>query len=225
MPSQPPNEAPGEIDGNSMDSGAVDPVRRVKEAEEEAADRSVNVLTEFSDYFFRIRDPSRIREHAALAVELAPQAFKLWKVRDSLEYDDLLEALSASPPSLELIAAIMLTGKSKQKSKSDAARGGTAKRANSFGPMQEKLQSDWGAYVGKLTKRAFAMRRYNEWVGRNAELERAGLVPVPLPAPDTPQKWLANVPNALKKEELQRMAERNAELEPTGAALVGRPAP
>lgn len=213
MPTPQPNEASGEFAANSI------------EYKPEEADRSVHVVTEFSDYFFRVRHPARIQEYAALAVELEPKALELWAVSDSREYDDLLDALSASPLSPQLVAVMMLTGRSKLQAKSDAALGGGAKRENTFGAIKEKLQSDWGSYSGKLTKRGFAMRRYKEWDDQNAELKRMGRELVPLPAPDTPQKWLANVPNALKKEKLQRIAERNAEQVPTGAALVGQPVP
>jgi hypothetical protein len=161
--------------------------------------RSYHVVTKFGDYFFRVRNSSTAKAFFSMATALEKQALQLWEKSDSLELEDLIDLLEQQPPTPELIAMIMLTGKSKLKAKADAAQGGKKKSSNRFGALTEELKTDWMAYTGKLGKTAFADKRYAKWMSNNEKLVRDKKQPLELPAFDTPRKWLRGIQSARKK--------------------------
>jgi hypothetical protein len=163
------------------------------------AQRSYHIVTEFGKYFFRVRARSTAKDFASMAIALEKQALELWKKSDSLELEDLIHLVEQQPPKPELIAMIMLTGRSKFKAKADAALGGKTKSSNKFAALTQELQTDWGAYTGKLGKAAFAGKRHDKWMSDNEKLVKDKKQPLELPALDTPRKWLRGIQSARKK--------------------------
>lgn len=168
------------------------------ESEHPDAERSYNLITEnletkaISEYFFRVREHSTAMAFLASAKLLESQALLLWKKSDSLELEDLLSLIEQNPPTPQLIAMIMLMAKSTLRSKSDGAKGGKAK-SDKFKPLRDKLRLDWKNSTGRLNKKRFADKQYDEWQKTNKELINSGHEPRELPHFDTPKRWLNNI--------------------------------
>ena len=151
--------------------------------------RSVNVVTGFHEYFVKVRKLSTAKSFVSAAVALEKQALGLWKIRDSLELEDLIVQLGKERLTPDLVAMIMLTGKSILKVKSETSSGGKSSNGK-FHALRDELRFDWGNYTGKMSKADFATRRYSTWVTANQKLKARGEQEIELPKPDTPKKWL-----------------------------------
>ena len=119
-------------------------------------------------------------------------ANELWRLCDSGEIEDLLTHLRQHPPSAELVAMVMLTGKSKLQHQTQTSKGGTVK-ASAYMSLKTQAQEAWRQDKSKRSKSAFADRWLSKKIVDNRKLESEGKTPEKLPEAGTVRKWLAGI--------------------------------
>lgn len=153
------------------------------------AERTFALPTQFSHYLVRFRTVATARPTIMKLLENESAANELWRLCDSGEIEDLLTHLRQHPPSAELIAMVMLTGRSKLEHREQTSKGGRAK-ASPHASLKARALEAWQNDKSRRSKNAFA----GQWLEMVAKQER---IPVEeLPEADTVRKWL---PSKLKE--------------------------
>lgn len=156
------------------------------------AERTFVFPTQFSHYLVRFRTLAMAPPTIMKLLENEGAANELWRLCDTGEIEDLLTRLREHPPSAELIAMVMLTGKSKLKHQSQTRKGGTVK-ASAYMSLKNQAQEAWRQDKSKRSKSAFADRWLSKKIVDNRKLESEGKNPEKLPEADTVRKWLAGI--------------------------------
>jgi hypothetical protein len=155
-------------------------------SDRELANRTYNVPTQFMNYLVRFRHGACAESTLPKLAELESQANELWMLSDSKEMEDLIEHLLKNPPSPELIAMVMLTGRSMLKIKKATSKGGKIKNMG-FTAMKTQAESEWKAVKSTQTKSQFA----DKFVA-GMYANRKGEQPRDIPEPGTVRKWLSD---------------------------------
>lgn len=156
------------------------------------ASRTYNIPTSFSDYLVRFRTPEFARKILPVLASLEPQANELWQRSDTLEVEDFLQYLHENPPSPELIAMVMLTGKSKLKIKAASGKGGKAKKT----AMHEAKAAAINAWQADSSKRS-AKKFADDWAYERREQNKKNDIEdkarLEQPESDTVRQWLKGI--------------------------------
>ena len=173
--------------------------RRMAESADRAlAERTFVLPTDFSDYLVRFRTIAIARPTILKLLENEGAANELWSLCDTGEIEDLLAHLRQHPPSAELIAMVMLTGKSKLQHHSQTSKGGRVK-ASGYDHLKAQVQQAWHTDTSKRSASAFADHWLDKKIAENTVLEREGKPPEKLPEAGTVRKWLAGVAKETSK--------------------------
>ncbi len=138
-------------------------------ADSALAERTFVLPTQFSHYLVRFRTVATARPTIMKLLENESAANGLWRLCDSGEVEDLLTHLRQHPPSAELIAMVMLTGRSKLEHLEQTSKGGRAK-ASPHASLKARatlsVTSESGRTAGGLAVVGLAeVRAYRCWAG------------------------------------------------------------
>lgn len=161
-------------------------------ADSALAERTFVLPTQFSHYLVHFRTLAIARPTIMKLLENEGAANELWRLCDTGEIEDLLNHLRQHPPSAELIAMVMLTGKSKLQHHSQTSKGGKVK-ASRYGPLKAQVEQAWHRDTSKRSASTFADHWLDKKMAENAALEREGKPPEKLPEASTVRKWLAGI--------------------------------
>jgi len=167
-------------------------------ADSALAERTFVLPTDFSDYLVRFRTIASARPTILKLLENEGAANELWSLCDTGEIEDLLAHLRLHPPSAELIAMVMLTGKSKLLHHSQTSKGGRVK-ASGYDYLKDQARQAWHTDTSKRSASAFADHWLDKKIAENTVLEREGKSPEKLPEAGTVRKWLAGVAKETSK--------------------------
>ena len=142
------------------------------------AERTFVLPTEFSHYLVRFRTLATARPTIMKLLENEGAANELWKLCDTGEIEDLLTHLREHPPSAELIAMVMLTGRSKLEHLKQTSKGGQAK-ASPYASLMARAVEAWRNDKSRRSKNAFA----GQWLEMVAKQERMPEEELPVLAP------------------------------------------
>jgi hypothetical protein len=173
--------------------------RRMAESADSAlAERTFVFPTDFSDYLVRFRTIAIARPTIMKLLANEAAANELWRICDTGEIEDLLAHLRQHPPSAELVATVMLTGRSKLRQHTQASSGGKAK-ASPYEGLKAQVQQAWKQDKSRRSAAAFADHWYDKKTAENKTLEDQGKAPIKLPREDTVRKWLAGIEKETRK--------------------------
>lgn len=166
--------------------------RMADSANSTLAERTFVLPTEFSHYLVRFRTLATARPTIMKLLENEGAANELWKLCDTGEIEDLLTHLREHPPSAELIAMVMLTGRSKLEHLKQTSKGGQAK-ASPYASLMARAVEAWRNDKSRRSKNAFA----GQWLEMVAKQER--MPEEELPEASTVRKWLAGIEKETRK--------------------------
>ena len=161
-------------------------------ADRTLAGRTFVLPTQFSHYHVRFRTLATARPTIMKLIENEGAANELWKLCDTGEIEDLLTHLREHPPSAELIAMVMLTGRSKLEHLEQTSKGGRAK-ASPHASLKARALEAWRNDKSRRSKNAFAA----QWLEMVAKQER--MPEEELPEASTVRKWLAGIEKETRK--------------------------
>ena len=158
-----------------------------------------NFVTDFHAYLVKVRELGTAKDFASNITALEARALNLWKTRDTKDLEDLLLELEKETLTPQLVAMILLTGRSLLKVKEDTSKGGKVVNSK-FADLEAELTSGWQAYTGRLGKAAYASTSFSRWMQENERLKQQGKPQRKLPAPDTAKKWLTGLESARQRD-------------------------
>jgi hypothetical protein len=167
-------------------------------ADSALAERTFILPTQFSHYLVRFRTLATARPTIMKLLENEDAANELWRLCDTGEIEDLLTHMRQHPPSAELIAMVMLTGKSKLQHHTQASSGGKAK-ASPYAALKAQVQQAWKQDKSRRSAATFADHWHDKKTAENKSLEDQGKALIKLPKEETVRKWLAGIEKETRK--------------------------
>ena len=165
---------------------------------DELFDRTVWLVTEHHQYYFFVRNLAYMQ---LLGRELSAnetEAMELWTLMETLEAEDVILRLRASPPKPELVAMILLMGRSIFAAQRASSVAGKAKAAK-FVATKAFIQSCWILSAAKTTKSAFASKVVFRIAKENDARRLRGEPLLVVPSAETARKYLTGIKKAAQR--------------------------
>ena len=163
-----------------------------RSSEDELWNRSCWFVTEEHQYYFRVRNSGYTSTLGRSLREYETEALALWSLGDKRELEDVVAKLGVRPVPPELVAMILLTGRSIKAASDIASKAGKAK-ASKYDATKEFIQDSWKHSAAKFTKAGFAAAVVMRMREANKKRQLNGEPPLEIPSADTARKYLTGV--------------------------------